>query len=134
MWRFQIRCCLVKGTGNTQYHSVEKHRHYGRQSRENLSQCSGYCSDERSAKGVSPCYGVHYIGHCSRKRSNGVNPYQNCGRRWCVADDVGRTKALAAGTAVMTGAQWALNTAMMANPIGLVIAGVMALIACGFGD
>ncbi|MDN4693181.1 hypothetical protein QYZ44_17725 [Vibrio parahaemolyticus] len=29
----------------------------------------------------------------------------------------------------MTGAQWALNTAMMANPIGLVIAGVMALIA-----
>lgn len=41
----------------------------------------------------------------------------------------GVQKALAAGTAVMTGAQWALNAAMMANPIGLVIAGVMALIA-----
>ncbi|EOV9228681.1 phage tail tape measure protein [Vibrio parahaemolyticus] len=38
-------------------------------------------------------------------------------------------KAMAAGSAIVTGAQWALNAAMMANPIGLVIAGVMALIA-----
>lgn len=41
----------------------------------------------------------------------------------------GTQKALAASSAVMTGAQWALNTAMMANPIGLVIAGIIALIA-----
>ncbi|WP_299071933.1 phage tail tape measure protein [uncultured Paraglaciecola sp.] len=41
----------------------------------------------------------------------------------------GTQKALAAGTVVMTTAQWALNAAFLANPIGLVIAGVMALIA-----
>ncbi len=38
-------------------------------------------------------------------------------------------KAAAAGTAVMTGAQWALNAAMSANPIGLIIAGIVALVA-----
>jgi hypothetical protein len=42
---------------------------------------------------------------------------------------VGVQKAQAAGTAAVTAAQWAWNTAMMANPIGLVIAGIMALIA-----
>ncbi|MFH0289507.1 phage tail tape measure protein [Vibrio owensii] len=41
----------------------------------------------------------------------------------------GAQKAQAAGTAVVTAAQWAWNAAMMANPIGLVIAGIMALIA-----
>lgn len=41
----------------------------------------------------------------------------------------GTQKALAAGTAIMTGAQWALNAAMTANPIGLVIAGIAALVA-----
>ncbi len=40
----------------------------------------------------------------------------------------GTQKALAAGTAIMTGAQWALNAAMTANPIGLIIAGVAALV------
>ena len=38
-------------------------------------------------------------------------------------------KAAAAGSAVMTGAQWALNAAMSANPIGLIIAGIVALVA-----
>ena len=38
-------------------------------------------------------------------------------------------KAVAAGKAIWTAAQWALNVAMMANPIGLVIAGIVALIA-----
>ncbi|KEQ11223.1 hypothetical protein GZ77_26555 [Endozoicomonas montiporae] len=38
-------------------------------------------------------------------------------------------KAMAAGSSVLTGIQWALNAAMMANPIGLVVAGVLALIA-----
>lgn len=42
---------------------------------------------------------------------------------------VGVQKAQAGGTAVVTAAQWAWNAAMMANPIGLVIAGIMALIA-----
>lgn len=42
---------------------------------------------------------------------------------------IGVQKAQAAASAVMTGAQWALNAAMMANPIGLVIAGIAALIA-----
>ncbi len=41
----------------------------------------------------------------------------------------GAQKAQAAGTAVVTAAQWAWNAAMMAIPIGLVIAGIMALIA-----
>lgn len=35
--------------------------------------------------------------------------------------------ALQAGTMAMTGAQWALNAAMAANPIGLIIAAVVAL-------
>lgn len=39
------------------------------------------------------------------------------------------TKAAAAGTAVMTGAQWALNAAMSANPIALVVIAVLALVA-----
>lgn len=42
------------------------------------------------------------------------------------------SKAHAAVTALMTGAQWALNAAMTANPIGLVIAGIAALIAIGY--
>ena len=42
---------------------------------------------------------------------------------------IGVQKAQAAGTAIATGAQWAWNAAMMANPIGLIIAGIMALIA-----
>ncbi len=42
------------------------------------------------------------------------------------------SKASAAMTALMTGAQWALNAAMTANPIGLVIAGIAALIAIGY--
>ncbi|MFI0469299.1 phage tail tape measure protein [Saccharopolyspora sp. 5N102] len=33
----------------------------------------------------------------------------------------------AARTAVVTGAQWALNAAMSANPVGLIIAGIVAL-------
>lgn len=36
-------------------------------------------------------------------------------------------KARAIATNVMTGAQWALNAAMAANPIGLIIAGLVAL-------
>lgn len=39
------------------------------------------------------------------------------------------TGVLAAKTAVMTGAQWALNAAMSANPIGLVVLAVVALVA-----
>lgn len=39
------------------------------------------------------------------------------------------SRALAVGAAVMTAAQRALNAAMMANPIGLIILGIMALIA-----
>lgn len=42
------------------------------------------------------------------------------------------SKAHAAMTVLMTGAQWALNAAMTANPIGLVIAGIAALIAIGY--
>jgi len=38
------------------------------------------------------------------------------------------TKAVAAATAIQTAAQWALNVAMDANPIGLIIVGVAALI------
>jgi len=38
-------------------------------------------------------------------------------------------KTMAIVTAVQTAAQWALNVAMTANPIGLIIAGVAALIA-----
>ncbi len=36
-------------------------------------------------------------------------------------------KAVAIGTKIWTGAQWLLNAAMTANPIGLVVAGVAAL-------
>lgn len=39
------------------------------------------------------------------------------------------TKMQAAWTGVMSAAQWVLNVAMTANPIGLIIAGVVALIA-----
>lgn len=42
------------------------------------------------------------------------------------------SKAHAAMTGLMTGAQWALNAAMTANPIGLIIAGIAALIAIGY--
>ncbi|MDQ7091747.1 MAG: phage tail tape measure protein [Methylococcales bacterium] len=38
-----------------------------------------------------------------------------------------KQKALAVGTALMTAAQWALNAALTANPIGLVIVAVAAL-------
>jgi hypothetical protein len=38
-------------------------------------------------------------------------------------------KALAVGTAVVTAAQWAWNLAMEANPIGLIIIGIIALVA-----
>lgn len=40
-------------------------------------------------------------------------------------------KTMAATTKVMTAAQWLLNTALLANPIGLVIAAVAALVAAG---
>lgn len=36
---------------------------------------------------------------------------------------------VSAATGVMTAAQWALNAAMTANPIGLIIAGIVALLA-----
>lgn len=39
------------------------------------------------------------------------------------------SRSFAAGAALMTAAQWALNVAMTANPIGLVIAGLAALVA-----
>lgn len=39
--------------------------------------------------------------------------------------------AFAAAAKIMAAAQWALNAAMSANPIGLVIAGIAALIAIG---
>lgn len=41
--------------------------------------------------------------------------------------------ALAAATGIATAAQWALNAAMSANPIGLVIAAVVALVAALVG-
>jgi len=41
------------------------------------------------------------------------------------------TKAWAAMQAIATAAQWAWNAAMTANPIGLIIAGIAALIAAG---
>lgn len=44
------------------------------------------------------------------------------------AKDLIVSKARAVATAVMTGAQWLLNVAMNANPIGLIIIGVTALI------
>ncbi|WP_240911968.1 phage tail tape measure protein [Vibrio sp. HDW18] len=40
----------------------------------------------------------------------------------------GLQRTLAAATAIWTGAQWALNVALNANPIGLVVLAVMALI------
>jgi hypothetical protein len=39
------------------------------------------------------------------------------------------SRAFAVGAALMTAAQWALNAAMLANPVGLIIIGIMALIA-----
>ena len=39
------------------------------------------------------------------------------------------SKAVAASMAVMTAAQWAFNAALTANPIGLVIVGITALVA-----
>ncbi len=39
------------------------------------------------------------------------------------------TKGQAVATGIMTGAQWALNAAMSANPIGIVIAAIVALTA-----
>lgn len=42
---------------------------------------------------------------------------------------VGVQKAQAAGAAAVTAAQWAWNAAMMANPIGLIVVAVLALIA-----
>ena len=42
------------------------------------------------------------------------------------------TKLAAAATKIWTGAQWLLNAAMNANPIGLVIMGIVALIAIGY--
>jgi hypothetical protein len=41
----------------------------------------------------------------------------------------GMQKAAAAGTAIMTAAQWAFNLAMTANPIGLVVVAIAAFIA-----
>ncbi len=41
------------------------------------------------------------------------------------------TRAGAIATGVMTGAQWLLNAALTANPIGLVVAGAVALAAVG---
>lgn len=38
-------------------------------------------------------------------------------------------RAFAVGAALMTAAQWALNVAMSANPIGLIIIGIAALVA-----
>jgi TP901 family phage tail tape measure protein len=38
-------------------------------------------------------------------------------------------RAFAVGAALMTAAQWALNAAMLANPVGLIILGIMALVA-----
>ncbi|WP_297569507.1 phage tail tape measure protein [uncultured Anaerovibrio sp.] len=42
------------------------------------------------------------------------------------------TKLVSAATKIWTGAQWLLNAAMNANPIGLVIMGIVALIAIGY--
>ena len=42
------------------------------------------------------------------------------------------SKASAAATWLMTSAQWALNVAMSANPIGIVIAAIVALIGVGY--
>lgn len=42
------------------------------------------------------------------------------------------TKLVGAATKIWTGAQWLLNAAMNANPIGLVIMGIVALIAIGY--
>ena len=42
------------------------------------------------------------------------------------------TGITAAATTAWTGAQWLLNAALTANPIGLVIAGIAALIAIGY--
>lgn len=39
------------------------------------------------------------------------------------------TNAAAIGTAIMTAAQWALNTAMTANPIGVLIVGIGLIVA-----
>lgn len=41
----------------------------------------------------------------------------------------GISKAAAASTKIMTAAQWALNIAMDANPVGLIVIGIVALIA-----
>lgn len=40
-----------------------------------------------------------------------------------------QTKVMATATAVMTGAQWLLNAALTANPIGLVVVAIGALVA-----
>lgn len=43
----------------------------------------------------------------------------------------GVTKTVSAATKIWTAAQWALNVAMSANPIGLVIVAIAALVAAG---
>lgn len=46
-----------------------------------------------------------------------------------IAAYVAYTKAAAVGTALFEGAMWLLDAAMAANPVGLIIAGIAALIA-----
>ena len=41
------------------------------------------------------------------------------------------SKAAAAGTGLLTAAQWALNAAFVATPIGWIVLGVMGLVAAG---
>jgi len=44
----------------------------------------------------------------------------------------GRMLLSAAATGTATAAQWSLNAAMMANPVGIVIAGIAALVGIGY--
>lgn len=41
------------------------------------------------------------------------------------------SKAAAAGTGILTAAQWALNAAFVATPIGWIVLGIMAVVAAG---
>lgn len=75
------------------------------------------------------------IGDLASGLYNFLIPAMKSGVRWLRATRVGTLAAAAAqkvaavGSKIWAGAQWLLNAAMTANPIGLVIAAIVALVA-----
>uniref|UniRef100_A8LZY6 Phage tail tape measure protein n=1 Tax=Salinispora arenicola (strain CNS-205) TaxID=391037 RepID=A8LZY6_SALAI len=75
------------------------------------------------------------IGDLASGLYNFLIPAMKSGVRWLRATRVGTLAAAAAqkgaavGSKAWAGATWLLNTALLANPIGLVIAAIVALVA-----